>query len=155
MVNDIERKMAGELSAAARGALYKAYELAYQLTEPVAAAMATQKLSKAALARKMGVSRSYLAPVLDASPRLDIRRLAEVYTALGLDLWSHLAYVGQRGPQAAPGWSQADFEAWKIGITPGIMTDEQWDKWMAELSTRGHGVDWNASGERTKRESYE
>ena len=64
--------------------------LALAIAEDIAEAMAAKGISKAELARTLGVSRSYVTRVLDAPPNLTLVSIAKVALALGLTPEVHL-----------------------------------------------------------------
>lgn len=73
-----------DLSELAGDPEFVANGLALALAEDVAGAMVDAKISKAELARRMGVSRSYVTRVLDAPPNLTLMSISKVALALGL-----------------------------------------------------------------------
>lgn len=103
--------MAKPLSAASKTALFQAHEVSYALTEALLAVMACKGVSRAAVARELGVSPASLKPVFDATPTLNIRKLLEVCQALDVDAWALLEAVGRRRESVAAPWSQTDLTA--------------------------------------------
>ena len=73
-----------DLSELAHDPEFVANGLALALAEDVAGALVDAKISKAELARRMGVSRSYVTRVLDAPPNLTLMSISKVALALGL-----------------------------------------------------------------------
>lgn len=75
------------------------------------AVMAAKGFTRAAIARELDVSPSYLEPVFAATPKLNIRKLIEVGEVLGVDVWRLLAVVSERRRSATQPWTAEDLKA--------------------------------------------
>jgi len=64
--------------------------LLYDLTEQIVQAMQRQRVSRADLAERLGVSRAYVTQLLRGKPNTTLRTLVRVAAALGLKLQASL-----------------------------------------------------------------
>ena len=73
-----------DLSDLADDPEFVADRLALAITEDIAGVMQAEGITKAELARRMGVSRSYVTRIMDAPPNLTLMSISKVALALGL-----------------------------------------------------------------------